>query len=127
MVKRRDFLKAAALAAGTNASPASGTEPDAGPGATVRKHGRHALKFLVPPGTSRAVNSPCWRFPWGELAPAASPGGRGQLRDWEIFNHPDKGLRRTCSPPSAPELVPPSLSHACWSRDSFRHTKPRAV
>src|SRR6266481_2706038 len=40
-------------------------------------------------------------FPLGGVgAGSISLGGRGQLRDWEIFNRPDKGLKPSYALPS---------------------------
>ena len=92
MVKRRDFLKAAALAAGTNASPASGTEADAGKAPLKSASTAGTLSNSSYPRQFTGCQLAMLAFPLGGVgAGSIGLGGRGQLRDWEIFNHPDKG------------------------------------
>jgi uncharacterized protein (DUF608 family) len=86
---RRTFLKAAAAAPAASAQvPADAAEP--------------APKAAASPATAPApVHWPrrftgeqlsMIAFPLGGIAAGSiSLGGRGQLRDWEIFNRPDKG------------------------------------
>ena len=80
---RRTFLQRVALATAATqaeAQRASSTHPSTAPPDIAYPRvftGRH-LKMLA--------------FPLGGVgAGAVSLGGRGQLRDWEIFNKPDKG------------------------------------
>ena len=76
---RRDFLKTAALAA--TAAPQGSTTgaPLAGAGSNY-------------PRTFTARQLAMIAFPLGGIAAGSlALGGRGQLRDWEIFNRPDKG------------------------------------
>jgi uncharacterized protein (DUF608 family) len=89
MFGRRDFLKAVAVAAGANPSRASGSsqEPSADQGSTPQAGGEfpYPRRFS---GRQLAMVA----FPLGGVAAGSiGLGGRGQLRDWEIFNHPDKG------------------------------------
>jgi len=78
---RRTFFQRAAVAAG--ASQVSIAQPGAQPHATVTDYPRvysgNRLKMIA--------------FPLGGVgAGSISLGGRGQLRDWEIFNKPNKGF-----------------------------------
>jgi len=83
--KRRTFLKQIGLAgAATGASaqvakPEAATHPPADSELTFPRvfTGRHLTAIAFPLG--------------GVCAGCISLGGRGQLRDWEIFNRPDKG------------------------------------
>ncbi len=115
---RRDFLKllgAASLASGTEAESTAviGAEP--------------AQTSKIQPGSDitypRTFTGPALKmisFPLGGIgAGSIGVGGRGQLRDWEIFNRPDQGnapqyafpsiwvekpapsARRTCSKPAS--------------------------
>jgi uncharacterized protein (DUF608 family) len=75
--RRRDFLKsvpAAAVAAAQ--TPLTGPSA-ARPGWPRRFTGKALAQIAMPLG--------------GVAAGSISLGGRGQLRDWEIFNRPDKG------------------------------------
>jgi len=86
---RRNFLKTVALGAGGFAVPGtaglSQTQGRAPAGPTVRS----ALQFpRVFTGRQLAMIS----FPLGGVgAGSIGLGGRGQLRDWQIFNRPQKG------------------------------------
>ncbi len=88
--KRRDFLKTAALAAGVtpgqaSQAPAVGAAKPQSAGAPVRRGFQY-------PRTFTGRNLAMLAFPLGGVAAGSiSLGGRGQLRDWEIFNRPDKG------------------------------------
>jgi hypothetical protein len=81
--RRRDFLKSVAL---SGAVPADAQAPP--PAAPARKPSismPYPRKFT---GRQLAMLA----FPLGGIgAGSISLGGRGQLRDWEIFNRPDKG------------------------------------
>jgi non-lysosomal glucosylceramidase len=98
---RRTFLKQAAGALGAasqmGAWPAlgevAGREMPVGPAAAVkdaafpRVFTGHKLKMIA--------------FPLGGVAAGSvSLGGRGQLRDWEIFNKPNKGYSPTYAMPA---------------------------
>ena len=96
---RRTFLKSAVAAAGIPALTAA-TEPAALPGkpaptalATppVAQHAdREAIAY---PRSYAGRQLACIAFPLGGVcAGSLSLGGRGNLRDWEIFNRPDKGV-----------------------------------
>ena len=92
MVKRRDFLKAAALAAGTNPSPASGMEAEAGQASLKSASTAAPVPGFSYPRQFSGRQLAMLAFPLGGVAAGSiGLGGRGQLRDWEIFNHPDKG------------------------------------
>src|SRR5271155_4533895 len=78
---RRTFLGTAAVAAAVKSPALPSPEKTAG----------YARAF-----TGRQLSMIA--FPLGGVAAGSlSLGGRGQLRDWEIFNRPDKGF----SPPYA--------------------------
>ncbi len=96
IARRREFLKTVALAAGgvsqanaqeTPAQPASQPAPEepAQPAAPPHEQIHYPRTF-----TGRQLGMIA--FPLGGIAAGSvSLGGRGQLRDWEIFNRPDKG------------------------------------
>src|SRR5258705_3821862 len=80
--RRRTFLQQVALAGAAAqtrvAQSQSATPPAAGDMAFPRRFtGRNLTAIAFPLG--------------GVCAGSISLGGRGQLRDWEIFNRPDKG------------------------------------
>src|SRR5258708_302519 len=85
-VGRRGFLKTVALAAGAanseaQESPAGGLRP---PPAD-----RPAFQY---PRTFSGRQLDLLAFPLGGVAAGSvNLGGRGQLRDWQIFNRPDHG------------------------------------
>src|SRR5690242_4462810 len=90
---RRGFLKTVALATGGAAQnsaqtpPAPGTHPDKPPAPVTlpRSLMRYPRAFT---GRQLAMLA----MPIGGVGTGCiSLGGRGQLRDWEIFNRPDKG------------------------------------
>lgn len=93
---RRDFLKQVATAAAVGsamrplqAASAPGSPVNAGESAITfpRKFSGEALRTLA--------------FPLGGIGTGSiSLGGRGELRDWEIFNRPDKGYTLNYSFPS---------------------------
>ena len=97
---RRAFLKSAVAAAGIPALAAGAAEqaastpakpvppaPSRSPGSGARGAGDYCL-----PAQLRGRQLACIAFPLGGVcAGSLSLGGRGQLRDWEIFNRPDKG------------------------------------
>lgn len=98
---RRDFLKQAAVALGSAAQavrlPAADT-----------KAGEHRAEDSAPRGSEefpRRFEGRRLRmiaFPLGGVAAGSiSLGGRGQLRDWEIFNRPNKGF---CPPYAFPSI-----------------------
>src|SRR6478752_4438237 len=101
---RREFLKRSMLAAAALpgvAAPISGEQAAAGQPASA--HGTHPPGEATPAGEASAARVTYPRvFTGAHLAQIAFPlggigtgciglGGRGQLRDWEIFNRPDKG------------------------------------
>ncbi|HOK45600.1 MAG TPA: GH116 family glycosyl-hydrolase [Bryobacteraceae bacterium] len=93
--KRRDFLKTAALIAGAapaqaSQAPAAQTTAEAAPQAASR--GAAPRRTVQYPRVLTGRNLAMVAFPLGGVAAGSvSLGGRGQLRDWEIFNRPDKG------------------------------------
>src|ERR1700722_3977548 len=81
-IRRRTFLQQAALAGAAAQIPSAIAQPRTA--ATIPEiqfprvfTGRHLTAIAFPLG--------------GVCAGSISLGGRGQLRDWEIFNRPDKG------------------------------------
>ncbi len=80
---RRSFLQQAAL---IPAAAAQTSTPDSKPAVPVRAP---AIRY---PRVFRGRQLATIAFPLGGVAAGSlSLGGRGQLRDWEIFNRPDKG------------------------------------
>ncbi len=80
--KRRTFLQQVAFAGAAAQTPPS-SPPPAPSG---------ALPDLPFPRTFTGRHLTAIAFPLGGVcAGSISLGGRGQLRDWEIFNRPDKG------------------------------------
>src|SRR5579872_4975772 len=78
--KRRSFLKQVALAGSSFASPPAAPAAEAGDGEFRFPRaftGRHLTAIAFPLG--------------GVGAGSIALGGRGQLRDWEIFNRSEKG------------------------------------
>src|SRR5580700_1299224 len=84
--KRRTFLKQVALVGAATKAGAQVADPNAAHEPTPSAPeiafprvftGRHLTAIAFPLG--------------GVCAGCLSLGGRGQLRDWEIFNRPDKG------------------------------------
>jgi len=89
---RRNFLKT--LAAGALSLPASsarGREPEQAEAKPPRPNSAHRLAIEYPrtfTGRQRAMLA----FPLGGVgAGSISLGGRGQLKEWWIFNRPDQG------------------------------------
>ena len=92
IARRREFLKTVALAAG-GASQAAAADPsgnqahEAGRDVAARAQG--AVQY---PRNFTGRQLAMIAFPLGGVAAGSlALGGRGQLRDWEIFNRPDKG------------------------------------
>jgi non-lysosomal glucosylceramidase len=81
---RRTFLKQVSAAVGASHVTLPGSQPP--PGYPQTYSGSH-LKMIA--------------FPLGGVgAGSISLGGRGQLRDWEIFNRPNKGFSPSYAMPS---------------------------
>jgi len=97
---RRDFLKKVAAGGalgstlGTTSLAGQGAKTDAG-GASGGSAAKPTAPQLLPidfPRTFTGRNLKIIAFPLGGIGTGTvSLGGRGQLRDWEIFNRPDKG------------------------------------
>jgi non-lysosomal glucosylceramidase len=89
---RRDFLKlfgAAGVASVVRAENAADSSPIPQPGAAGHSQGRPDIHY---PRTFTGAALKMISFPLGGIgAGSIGLGGRGQLRDWEIFNRPDKG------------------------------------
>src|ERR1019366_649080 len=106
--KRRTFLQQVALASAAAQSPvpaqpadrAQAASPPAPDIAYPRVFtGRHLAEIAFPLG--------------GVASGAVSLGGRGQLRDWEVFNRPDKG--------NAPEYALPAIWVQAGARGPVAH------
>jgi uncharacterized protein (DUF608 family) len=84
---RRDFLQQAAAAGAASKTSPSKEQNDAG--------NARARRPVAPIAYPRVFEGPHLKmisFPLGGVAAGSiGLGGRGQLRDWEIFNKPDKG------------------------------------
>ena len=98
---RRAFLKSAVAAAGIPALAAGAAEQAAStpakpvpPAPSQAPAVEHAVReTIVYPRSFAGRKLACIAFPLGGVcAGSLSLGGRGQLRDWEIFNRPDKGV-----------------------------------
>ena len=88
MVKRRDFLKTAALAA--SAGPGEARPAHEGPAGADGPGTPH--EEIAYPRSFSGRQLAMISFPLGGIgAGSLGLGGRGQLQDWEIFNRPDKG------------------------------------
>ena len=82
---RRDFLRTVALTPGLAAEGEQATPPAEAPKPVP-------LRVSPDPRVFRGAQLQMLAFPLGGVgAGSISLGGRGQLRDWEIFNRPDKG------------------------------------
>ena len=106
--KRRTFLQQVVLASAATQTPAPAQTPAAPlpPLAADIAYprvftGRHLTAIAFPLG--------------GVAAGAISLGGRGQLRDWEIFNRPDKG--------NAPSYAFPAI----WAQSGARKPVARVL
>jgi uncharacterized protein (DUF608 family) len=90
---RRDFLKSSLAVAGA-ALPGSSARADRTPAATPEATPAPdaARPRVSYPRVFTGRGLTMIAFPLGGIAAGTiSLGGRGQLRDWEIFNRPDKG------------------------------------
>jgi len=108
--KRRTFLQQVALAGAAAQTPAT-AQP------TAPKQGALApVPEIVYPRFFTGRHLTAIAFPLGGVASGAiSLGGRGQLRDWEIFNRPDKG--------NAPEYAFPAI----WVQAGTRRPVARVL
>ncbi len=91
IARRRDFLKTVALATGAASdAEAQLVPPDTKtPGAKPTSATPGVVEY---PRTFAGRQPGMIAFPLGGVAAGSlALGGRGQLRDWEIFNRPDKG------------------------------------
>src|ERR1035437_2590086 len=86
--KRRTFLQQVALASAATQTPAPAQTAPAQPATPAPP----PASDIAYPRVFTGRHLPAIAFPLGGVASGAiSLGGRGQLRDWEIFNRPDKG------------------------------------
>ena len=93
-MERRRFLQtmAAAPAVAGAKSPEGEQSSHQGP-TTVHIPGEEPLGSVDYPRTFSGAHLAQIAFPLGGIGTGCiSLGGRGQFRDWEIFNRPDKGL-----------------------------------
>src|SRR5436190_950276 len=85
--KRRTFLQQVALAGAAAQTEATAQTAAAPAGAVAPK-----TPAIAYPRTFTGRHLTAIAFPLGGVAAGAiTLGGRGNLRDWEIFNRPDKG------------------------------------
>jgi non-lysosomal glucosylceramidase len=93
--RRREFLKRVAAGgalAGTGGLPRAGEEPPRGNSGRPQRGAVAPRPRIDYPRTFTGRNLKMIAFPLGGIGTGSvSLGGRGQLRDWEIFNRPDKG------------------------------------
>jgi non-lysosomal glucosylceramidase len=102
---RRGFLKTVALAAGgvsqAQAQAPAGGQPPANETASKPAPAAPVPATVPYPRMFTGKHLAMIAFPLGGVAAGSvALGGRGQLRDWEIFNRPDKGRSVTYSFPS---------------------------
>jgi uncharacterized protein (DUF608 family) len=97
-IRRREFFKQAAGVLGTSATLGAwtGTAQESGlestSKATSSNSQDHLQKKIIFPRIFRGNQLKMLAFPLGGVtAGSIALGGRGQLRDWEIFNRPNKG------------------------------------
>ena len=91
---RRGFLKTVALAAGgASQAPAQPSQAAPNPAPRPATHPATRVSAAIQyPRTFTGNQLAMIAFPLGGVgAGSIALGGRGQLRDWEIFNRPDKG------------------------------------
>src|ERR1017187_4485580 len=93
---RRDFLKevaaGSALVSTVGTKPTAGESDPKGSGGVAEKTSSAPIAQFDYPRTFTGRNLKMIAFPLGGIGTGTvSLGGRGQLRDWEIFNRPDKG------------------------------------
>lgn len=94
---RRKFLKSVALGAGAMALPeaaSAASKPAQEPSPAPRRAANRepATRSFAYPRVYRGRQLAMISFPLGGIgAGSIGLGGRGQLRDWEIFNRPDHG------------------------------------
>jgi non-lysosomal glucosylceramidase len=103
-IDRRDFLKrtAGALGAATEISHLPAFAAEQSTDSPVQEHAqksqggataRHAAEKVAFPRVFSGGQLKMLAFPLGGVgAGSLALGGRGQLRDWEIFNRPNKGF-----------------------------------
>ena len=104
-IGRRDFLKQAAgtLGAATTQLPHLSPTAEAEAESKAAQHRTHTSPGRIAyPRLFTASQLKMLAFPLGGVgAGSVALGGRGQLRDWEIFNRPNKGY--------SPQYVFPSI------------------
>lgn len=103
---RRRFLKQAAsvVGAATTSATWTGKAEGSSPASRGGSHeisAEHSTPDISYPRVFRAERLKMISFPLGGVAAGSiGLGGRGQLRDWEIFNRPNKGFRPSYAFPS---------------------------
>jgi non-lysosomal glucosylceramidase len=89
-IGRRDFFKQAAAAVGATTIPHWSPFAETQDAST---RGQHATGKISFPRVFSGAQLKMLAFPLGGVAAGSiALGGRGQLRDWEIFNRPNKGF-----------------------------------
>lgn len=98
---RRDFIKKAAGVVGTATQAASALQHAPVHAETSHRETVSVHDTVDYPRIFRGRALRMIAFPLGGVAAGSiALGGRGQLRDWEIFNRPNKGFRPSYSFPS---------------------------
>lgn len=91
---RRDFLKQAAGALGVTTQAGRWSSAAAAEAATPGETKKSPAETFAFPRQFRGRQLRMISFPLGGVAAGSvGLGGRGQLRDWEIFNRPNQGFR----------------------------------
>jgi uncharacterized protein (DUF608 family) len=90
---RRDFFKQAAGAIGASTQLSHWPAFADAETENAKQHGREAADRISYPRVFAGDQLKMLAFPLGGVAAGSlALGGRGQLRDWEIFNRPNKGF-----------------------------------
>ncbi|MGA3238055.1 MAG: GH116 family glycosyl-hydrolase, partial [Bryobacteraceae bacterium] len=112
--KRRTFLKTVTLAGAATQAAAQTTAPAAA--APASQAASQVSPEIAFPRVFSGRRLTAIAFPLGGVcAGCISLGGRGQLRDWEIFNRPDRG--------NAPSYAFPAI----WAQTGNRKPVARVL
>ena len=113
-VGRRTFLKNVALTGGLAARDENATEQK------KAREARASKSIISYPRVYSGRRLSTLAFPLGGVGTGCiSLGGRGQLRDWEIYNRPTRArCRSTHLPRCGSEQQGGSRSHESWRRGS---------
>lgn len=115
-VDRRHFLKTTALAASGVAMEGRGARAKRASSTALADAEMSSERAVSYPHVFTGVNRKLISFPLGGVgAGSIGLGGRGQLLDWQIFNHPDKGM--------SPQYAFPSI----WAQAGGRKPVTRVL